>query len=116
MRTIMGLFFGVLLILPLASLLGQEYNLTGNWEISSPNGWKAEMVIEQEGTKITVTMMGNQGPIVAEGSIEGNKVVWVFAYGENTTTYKGEITDKDHMSGEVERRGRTAQWAAVRKS
>lgn len=117
MRKTLGLFAGIFLLISLGSLFSQEYNLTGTWVISSPNGWQSEMEIKQEGNKITVTMMGNYGPITAEGKVEGNKVLWVFLPGDlSQTTYKGEIVDKDHMEGEVERGGRTVQWTAVRKS
>jgi len=124
MRKVLGLIFGVLLVLPLATLWAQEVNLTGSWELvsQSPRGeMKSDLEINQEGAKLTVTIKSQRGDITGEGKVEGNKVEWTITRstprGEFTTTYKGEIKDKDHLAGEAEMgQFGTIQWTATRKS
>lgn len=124
MKKVLGLLVGLLLIVPFTLLLAQQYNLTGTWEMTTqtPRGeMKSEIEIKQEGTKITVTMKTQRGEITGEGKVEGNKVQWTITRetprGEFTTTYRGEIKDKDHMAGEAEMgQFGTIQWSATRKS
>jgi len=124
MKKVLGLILGILLIVPFTVLLAQQYDLTGTWEMTTqtPRGeMKSELEIKQEGTKLTVTMKTQRGEITGEGKIEGNKVEWTITRetprGEFTTTYKGEIKDKDHMAGEAQMgQFGTIQWTAVRKS
>ncbi|MCX7973035.1 MAG: hypothetical protein N3B16_00840 [Candidatus Aminicenantes bacterium] len=124
MRKVLGLVVSICLIVPLTLLLAQQYNLSGTWEMTtqSPRGeMKSELEIKQEGTKITVTMKTQRGDITGEGKVEGNKVEWTITRqtprGEFTTTYKGEIKDKDHMAGEAEMgQFGSIQWSATRKS
>jgi hypothetical protein len=124
MKKVLGLVLGILLIVPFTVLLAQQYNLSGTWEMTTqtPRGeMKSDLEIKQEGTKLTVTMKTQRGDITGEGKIEGNKVEWTITRqtqrGEFTTTYKGEIKDKDHMAGEAEMgQFGTIQWTAVRKS
>jgi len=124
MKKVLGLVLGILLIVPFTVLLAQQYNLTGTWEMTTqtPRGeMKSDLEIKQEGTKLTVTMKTQRGDITGEGKIEGNKVEWTITRqtqrGEFTTTYKGEIKDKDHMTGEAQMgQFGTIQWTAVRKS
>jgi len=124
MKKVLGLVLGILLVVPFSVLLAQQYNLTGTWEITTqtPRGeMKSELEIKQDGAKLTVTMKTQRGEITGEGKIEGNKVEWTITRqtprGEFTTTYKGEIKDKDHMAGEAEMgQFGTIQWTAVRKS
>lgn len=124
MKKFVGLFLGILLIVSLSGLLAQQHNLTGTWEMTTqtPRGeMKSELEIKQEGNKITVTMKTQRGDITGEGTVEGNKVQWTITRqtqrGEFTTTYKGEIKDKDNMAGEAEMgQFGTIQWTATRKS
>lgn len=124
MKKFVGLSVSLLLIGSLTVLLAQQYNLSGTWEMTTqtPRGeMKSDLEIKQEGTKITVTMKTQRGDITGEGTVEGNKVQWTITRetprGEFTTTYKGEIKDKNNMAGEAEMgQFGTIQWTATRKS
>jgi hypothetical protein len=112
-------------------LSGQDFDLTGDWEMTteSPRGEITQIIhIEQDGEKLILTMQGGMGrrggqggggAITAEGTISGNKVEWSFTRntprGDFTTKYTGTV-EGDTMSGEVDRGQRgTAPWSAKRK-
>ncbi len=124
MKKVLGLALGVLLVAPLTMLLAHQYNLTGTWELTSqsPRGeMTSELVITHEGNKLKVTIKTQRGEITGEGTVEGNKVEWTITRstprGEFTTTYKGEIKDKDNMAGEAEMgQFGSIQWTAKRKA
>jgi len=118
-----AIFTFFILVLLAISLSAQEVNVTGDWEltITTPRGERTQNIhFEQEGEKLTVTMMGPRGgEITGEGTVRGNKIEWTITRsgrrGEMTIAYTGEIKG-DTMSGEVQMGNRGPfKWTAKRK-
>lgn len=113
-----------LAVLAVLAIAVWAVDVTGTWEMSSP-GRGGEMMtrditIVQEGGKIKVTMPGFRGgdPIVADGTIEGDKVEWKVVrqspMGEMVMEYKGTV-EGDTMKGTFSMMDREMEWTAKKK-
>ena len=97
-------------------------DVSGTWEMTREgrNGpMTSDFTIEQDGSKITVTMPGRQGDdVVGEGTIEGNAIQWTITRdtprGEFVMEYTGTV-DGDAMSGTMSVMDREMEWTAKKK-
>ncbi len=121
----MGLLFLTLSLLVLGTSLAraQETDISGGWQLTvqSPRG---PMIIDtkfvQEGTKLSVTMVGPRGgESTGDGSIHGATVQWSIKRstpgGERTVVYRGTVRGTT-MSGTADMGDMgTVGWTATRK-
>lgn len=98
-------------------------DVSGTWEMTmtSPRGERtSEITIEQDGENIKVTMPGFRGgdPMVAEGTVKGDKIEWSVTretpQGEFTMTYTGTVAG-DTMSGTADFGRGSMDWTAKKK-
>lgn len=90
------------------SSMALDIDVSGDWEItvSTQRGEMAwDVLFEQEGNNLTVTMTGQRGEVTGEGTITGNNIEWTTTRstprGEMTMTWSGEV-EGNTMSGEVQ--------------
>ena len=110
--------------LVLASLTAYALvDVSGTWEMTREGRdgpMTSDITIEQDGSKITVTMPGFRGgdPMTAEGTIEGNDIQWSITRdtqrGEFVMEYTGTV-DGDTMSGIMTVMDREIEWTAKKK-
>jgi hypothetical protein len=100
-------------------------DVSGTWEMTREGRqgpMTSEITIEQDGSKIKVTMPGFRGgdPMTAEGTIEGNNLQWSITRntqrGDFTMEYKATV-DGDSMSGTmtIVEMDREMEWTAKKK-
>lgn len=97
-------------------------DVSGTWEMTREGRdgpMTSDFTIEQDGSKIKVTMPGRQGgEMVGEGTIEGNTLQWTITRERQGTEfvmeYKGTV-DGDSMSGTMSVNDREIEWTAKKK-
>jgi hypothetical protein len=119
-KTLTALFVALALVSLTAFAL---VDVSGTWEMTREGRqgpMTSDITIEQDGSKIKVTMPGFRGgdPMTAEGTIEGNAIQWSLTRetqrGEFTMEYKGTV-DGDSMSGTMTVMDRESEWTAKKK-
>lgn len=123
MSKICSVFTIFILVLMSVSLIAQEVNVSGDWELTMETQ-RGEMTrdvhFEQEGENLTVTMESPRGgEVTGKGTIKGNDIEWTVTRStprrEFTMTYSGKV-EGDTMSGEVQMGDfGTFEWKAKRK-
>ena len=123
MSKICSVFTIFILVLMSVSLIAQEVNVSGDWELTmeTPRGEMTRDVhFEQEGENLTVTMESPRGSeVTGKGTIKGNDIEWTVTRStprrEFTMSYSGKV-EGDTMSGEVQMGNfGTFEWKAKRK-
>jgi len=118
-KTMTALFVTLALVSLTAFALA---DVSGTWEMTREGRdgpMTSDFTIEQDGSKIKVTMPGRQGnEMVGEGTIEGNAIQWTITRetqrGEFVMEYKGTV-DGDSMSGTMNVMDREIEWTAKKK-
>ena len=120
-KTLTALFVALALVSLTAFAL---VDVSGTWEMTREGRdgpMTSDFTIEQDGSKIKVTMPGRQGgEMVGEGTIEGNTLQWTITRetqrGEFVMEYKGTV-DGDSMSGTmiIVQMDREMEWTAKKK-
>lgn len=94
-------------------------DVTGNWTISINNGATAnpiELVLKQDGTKLTGSYKAAGGEVPLKGSVKGNAIEFVVTLAKRKVEYRGAVTDTG-MSGVYEIPGADqGRWHAQKKN
>ena len=120
-KTLTVLFVALALVSLTALALA---DVSGTWEMTREGRdgpMTSDFTIEQDGSKIKVTMQGRQGgEMEGEGTIEGNTLQWTITRetqrGEFVMEYEGTV-DGDSMSGTmiIVQMDREIEWTAKKK-
>src|SRR5258706_549223 len=122
MRRLPMIFF-LFLVLSATTVLAQSANAAGTWDttLTSPQGtFNVQLILKQDGEKLTGQYKGAFGEAPLTGTVKGNKVdfvVKVEAQGQQMTlTYAGTVEKDGSMKGTAELgEVGSATWTAKRK-
>lgn len=100
-------------------------DITGAWtfDVKLPNGEveHPELVLKQEGERVTGTYSGLIGKLTVTGSVKGDEVV-IKVPGKNAQgeplplVYTGKVASASSMSGTLDMAGKfTVDWTGTRK-
>jgi|Deesub1362B_J571_1020462.scaffolds.fasta_scaffold00002_598 hypothetical protein len=113
----------IIFTLTLSTIYAFQTDVSGDWELTlkTPRGERTSSLhIDQDGEKITVTMITSRGEVSGEGTVKGNEIEWTITRstprGELAMTYRGAV-EGETMQGTMETRmGRSLEWTAKRKN